>query len=107
MDGDVVRRRETRKKRAPFGVPREVILLSGRDVWPYTFIADDSRGGCGKVAMPADAAIEDVQAAVFTRLADLARAFHGVEIGIVWSPLTPDSWVGRVGSLTTDVGPPP
>ncbi len=75
LDGDVVRRRETKKERAPFGVPREVVLLSGRDVWPYTFIADDSGGGCGKVAMPADAAIEDVQAAVFTRLADLTRAF--------------------------------
>ena len=98
----MARRHKTKKKRPPFGIPREIILLSGQDVWPYTFIADDSGGGCGKVAMPTDAALEDVQAAVFTPLADLTRTFHGVEIGIAWFPLTPDSWVGRISSITTN-----
>ncbi|WP_251072283.1 hypothetical protein [Streptomyces sp. ISL-43] len=71
MDSAEARRHETKKKR-----PREIILLSGQDVWPYTFIADDSVGGCGKVAMPIDAPLEDVQAAVFTPLADLTRTFR-------------------------------
>ncbi|MGW1767504.1 hypothetical protein ACWCQL_26030 [Streptomyces sp. NPDC002073] len=56
---------------APFGIPKEIILLTGQNVWPYTFIADDSGGGCGKVPMPADATLQDVQTAIFTRLADL------------------------------------
>ncbi|GAA2936015.1 hypothetical protein GCM10010518_23750 [Kitasatospora cinereorecta] len=58
--------------------------------------------GCGKVAMPTDAALEDVQAAVFMPLADLTQTFHGVEIRIIWSPLTPNSWVGRISSITRD-----
>lgn len=95
LDGAVARRPKA-KKRPPFGIPREIILLAGQDTWPYTFVADDPGGGCGKVAMPPDAAVEDVQAAVFTPLADLTRTFHGVDIEVAWSSLTPDSWVGRI-----------
>ncbi|MFG2976755.1 hypothetical protein ACGFYY_27685 [Streptomyces sp. NPDC048331] len=87
----------TKKQRPHLGIPRELILLTGRgDVWPYTFVADGGGGACGKVAMPGDAAVEDVQAAVFTPLAELARSLHGAEIGVTWSVLTPDSWVGHV-----------
>ncbi|MET8225980.1 hypothetical protein [Streptomyces sp. NPDC005301] len=91
----MVRRRRT-KKRPAFGIPGEVILLRGRNDWPYTFGADDARGGCGKVSMAAESAPEDVRAAVSTQLADLIRTLHGVEIDVVWSPLTSDSWVGRI-----------
>ncbi|MFZ3500345.1 hypothetical protein ACODT5_45240 [Streptomyces sp. 5.8] len=101
----VARRRRTKKK-PPFGIPREIILLTGRDEWPYTFIADDAGGGCGKIPMPADAALEDVQAAVVTSLADLTRTFHSVEIDIAWSPLTPNSWVGRISSIAAAESPP-
>ncbi|MFJ5850873.1 hypothetical protein [Streptomyces sp. NPDC092903] len=75
-----------RRRSGPsFGIPKEIILLTGQDVWPYTFIADDSGGGCSKVPMPAGAALEDVQTAIFTQLADLTRIFHGVEIDVEWS----------------------
>ncbi|MET9622276.1 hypothetical protein ABZZ37_16105 [Streptomyces sp. NPDC006464] len=85
------------KKRPPFGIPREIILLAGRrDVWPYTFVADDSSGACGKVAMPSDTAVEEVQVALFAPLADLTRTVHGVDLEVAWSCLTPDSWVGRI-----------
>lgn len=60
------------------------------------FIADDSGDGCGNVAMPADAAFEDVQAAVFTPLADLTRTLYGVDVQVAWSSLTPGWWVGRI-----------
>lgn len=96
-----------RRRTAPFGIPKEIILLTGQDVWPYTFIADDSGGGCGKVPMPADAAHEDVQTAIFTQLADLTRIFHGVEIDVAWSSLTPDSWVGHIRRVTTVEPAPP
>lgn len=96
LDSAVARRLKTTKKRPPFGIPREIILLSGQDVWPYTFVADDSSGGCGKVPIPSDAAVEDVQAAVSTLVADLTRSLHGVEIDVAWSSLTPDSRVGRI-----------
>ncbi|GAA2625395.1 hypothetical protein GCM10010425_22240 [Streptomyces spororaveus] len=77
-------------------MPREIILLKGQnDVWPYRFVGDDS-GGCGKVTMPSGAVVDDVQAAVVTPLADLARTLHGCEIDVTWSVLTPDSWVGEV-----------
>ncbi|MFF5933180.1 hypothetical protein [Streptomyces sp. NPDC012508] len=85
-----------KKKRPPFGIPREITLLGGQDVWPYTFIAEDSSGGCGKVAMPSDAAVEDVQAAVCALLADLTRSLHGVDIDVAWSSQTSESWVGRI-----------
>lgn len=98
----MARRPKTKKKRPPFGIPREIILLSGRETWPYTFIADGSGGGCGKVPLPADAALEDVQAAIFTQLADHTRTLHGVEIDVVWSSLTPDSWVGHIQRVTTE-----
>lgn len=96
LDGAMARRPKVKKNRPPFGIPREIILLARQDAWPYTFTADDSGGGCGKVSMPLDAAVEDVQAAVFTPLADLTRTFHGVDIEVAWSSLTPDSWVGRI-----------
>lgn len=87
----------TKKQKPHFGIPREIILLSGRDdVWPYAVVADEAGGGCGKVAMPGDAAVEDVQVAVFAALADLTRTLHGVEIDVRWSVLTSDSWVGQV-----------
>ncbi|MBP2586644.1 hypothetical protein J3A78_007122 [Streptomyces sp. PvR006] len=105
--GTVVRRPRTKKKRPSFGIPREIILLTGHDVWPYTFVADDSGGACGKVPMPAGAALEDVQMEIFTQLADLTRTFHGVEIDVEWSPLTPDSWVGHVRRVTTEEPAPP
>ncbi|MFJ7206985.1 hypothetical protein ACIQWR_26065 [Streptomyces sp. NPDC098789] len=56
--------------------------------------------------MPRDAAVEDAQAAVLTTLADLTRTFHGVDIDIVWSPLPPDSWVGRIRRTTSPVSGP-
>jgi hypothetical protein len=86
LDGTVARRSKT-KKRPSFGIPREIILLTGQDVWLYTFRADDSGGGCGKVAMPSDTAVEEVQAAVFTSLADIIPTLHDVGIEIVWSSL--------------------
>ncbi|WP_237292428.1 MULTISPECIES: hypothetical protein [Streptomyces] len=92
---------------APFGIPKEIILLTGQDVWPYTFIADDSGGGCGKVPVPADAASEEVQTAIFTHLADLTRIFRGVEIDVEWSSLTPDSWVGHIRRVTAEEPAPP
>ncbi|MFJ4859283.1 hypothetical protein [Streptomyces sp. NPDC088748] len=92
---------------APFGIPKEIILLTGQDVWPYTFIADDSGGGCGKVPMPADAAPEEVQTAIFTHLADLTRIFYGVEIDVEWSSLTPDSWGGHIRRVTAEEPAPP
>ncbi|MFF4364592.1 hypothetical protein [Streptomyces sp. NPDC001594] len=103
----MARRPKTKKKRPPFGIPKEIILLTGQGVWPYTFIADDSGGGCGKVPMPADAALEDGQTAIFTQLADLTRIFHGVEIDVEWSSLTPDSWVGHIRRVTTEEPAPP
>lgn len=107
LDGTVARRPKTKKKRPSFGIPREIILLTGHDVWPYTFIADDSGGGCGKVPMPASAALEDVQMAIFTRLADHTRTLHGVEIDVEWSSLTPDSWVGHIRRVTSEEPAPP
>ncbi|MEU2623032.1 hypothetical protein ABZ642_33800 [Streptomyces sp. NPDC007157] len=98
----MARRPKTKKKRPSFGIPREIILLTGQDVWPYTFIADDSGGGCGKVPMPADAALEDVKTAIFTQLADHTRTLHDVEIDVEWSSLTPDSWVGHVRRVTAE-----
>ncbi|THA74878.1 hypothetical protein [Streptomyces sp. A0592] len=103
----MARRPKTEKKRPSFGIPKEIILLTGHDVWPYTFIADDSGGGCGKVPMPAGAALEDVQTAVFTQFADLTRIFHGVEIDVEWSSLTPDSWVGHIRRVITEELVPP
>ncbi|MGW9438640.1 hypothetical protein [Streptomyces sp. NPDC055607] len=91
---------KTKKKRPPLGIPKEIILLTGQDLWPYTFIADDSGGGCSKLPMPADATPEEVQMAAFTQLADLTRIFHGVEIGVDWCSLTPNSWVGRIRRVT-------
>ncbi|MFJ9343759.1 hypothetical protein ACIRP0_31430 [Streptomyces sp. NPDC101733] len=95
----MARRPKIKKNRPPFGIPREVILLRGQDVWPYTFITDDSDGGCGKVAMPSDAAVEDVQAALCTSLADLTRTLHGVDIDVAWLPLPTNSWVGQIRHL--------
>ncbi|MEV5970442.1 hypothetical protein [Streptomyces sp. NPDC051921] len=93
-------RRKTKKP--PFGIPREIILLTGdRGEWPFTFVADDEGGGCGKLPMPADATPDDVQAKVFAGLADLTRALHGVEIDVAWSALTPKSWVGRITPSNT------
>ncbi|MET9930345.1 MULTISPECIES: hypothetical protein [unclassified Streptomyces] len=92
----MARRSKTKKKRPPFGIPKEIILLTGQDLWPYTFIADNSGGGCGKLQMPTDTTPEEVQMAVFTQLADLTRIFHGVEIGVDWCSLTPNSWVGHI-----------
>ncbi|MET8749974.1 hypothetical protein ABZW32_07775 [Streptomyces sp. NPDC004667] len=92
--------RGTKRKRPPFGVPREVILLATQDAWRYTFVADGAGGGCGKVAMPSDAAVEDVQAALFTTLADLTRTLHGVDIDVAWSSPTPGSWTGRIRHVT-------
>ncbi len=97
---------EDEEEAAPFGIPKEIILLTGQDVWPYTFIADDG-GGCGKVPMPADAAPEEVQTAIFTQLADLTRIFHGVEIDVEWSSLTPDWWVGHIRRVTAEEPAPP
>lgn len=107
LDDPVARRPKTKKKRPSFGIPREAILLTGQDAWPYTFIADDSGGGCGKVPLPADAALEDVQTAIFAQLADLTRTLHGVEIDVEWSSLTPDSWVGHIRRVTTEEPAPP
>ncbi|MFF6776944.1 hypothetical protein ACFY8W_25815 [Streptomyces sp. NPDC012637] len=95
------------KTRAPFGIPKEIILLTRQDVWPYTFIADDSGGGCGKVPMPPDAPPEEVQTAIFTQLADLTRIFHDVEIDVEWSSLTPDSWVGHIRRVSAEEPAPP
>ncbi|MFD8292419.1 hypothetical protein ACFV2B_29925 [Streptomyces lavendulae] len=103
----MARRPKTKKKRPSFGIPREIILLTGQDVWPYTFIAEDSGGGCGKVPMPADAALEDVQTAIFMQLADYTRTVHGVEIDVEWSSLPPDSWVGRIRRVVTEEPAPP
>ncbi|MFD4245996.1 hypothetical protein ACFWP3_31040 [Streptomyces sp. NPDC058525] len=99
----MARRPKPKKKRPALGIPSEIILLTGQGVWPYTFLADDGLGGCGKVAMPSEAAVEEVQAALFTPLADLARTHHGIELGAAWSSLTHDSWVGRVRRVA---GPP-
>ncbi|MGW8777091.1 hypothetical protein ACWGNM_03345 [Streptomyces sp. NPDC055796] len=103
----MARRTRSKKKGSPFGIPRVIILLAGDGVWPYTFTADDSRGGCGKVASPADAAVEDVQRTLFTQLAELTRTFHGVEIDVAWSSLAPDSWAGHVRCVTRTDPPPP
>ncbi|MER6917250.1 hypothetical protein ABT354_36885 [Streptomyces sp. NPDC000594] len=99
------------RKRPPFGIPREIILLAGRlptgrelagresagrAVWPYTFRADGSGGGCGKVVLPSDTPVEQVQAAVFASLAETTRTLHDVGIDVVWSSLADDSWVGRI-----------
>ncbi|MFF4161380.1 hypothetical protein [Streptomyces sp. NPDC001678] len=92
----MVRRPKTKKKRPAPGMPKEIILLAGQEAWVYTFTADDAGDGCGKVAMPSGAAIEDVQAAVCTSLASLTGTLHGVDIDVAWSCLTPGSWVGRV-----------
>lgn len=107
LDSTVARRPKTKKKRPPFGIPKEIILLTGQDVWPYTFIADDAGRGCGKVPVPADATLEEVQTAIFTQLADLTRIFHGVEIEVEWSSLTSDSWVGHIRRVTVEDQAPP
>ncbi|MEU9104954.1 hypothetical protein AB0D54_11400 [Streptomyces xanthophaeus] len=99
-------RTKEQKQRPSFGIPREVVLMAAQDAWPYTFVTDDLGGGCGKVPMSSDAALEDVQAAVSALLADCARSGHGVAIAVTWSPLTPDSWVGRVRRVTTGTAPP-
>ncbi|MEU8777111.1 hypothetical protein [Streptomyces sp. NPDC048606] len=91
------RAKTTKTKRPPFGIPREIVLMAGRDdEWPYTFRADGSGGGCGKLRMPTDAAVEDVQRAASATLADLTRTHHGVDIDVEWSPLPPDAWAGRI-----------
>lgn len=107
LDGSVARRSKTKKKRPSFGIPKEIILLSGQDVWPFTFVARGWGGGCGKVPMPADAALQDVQTAIFTSLADYTRTAHGVEIDVEWSSLTPDSWVGHFRQVTAEEPAPP
>ncbi len=104
----MARRPQAKKQKPHFGIPREIVLLAGRDdVWPYKVVADEVGGGCGRVVMPGDAAVEDVQAAVFTPLADLARSLHGVEIGVTWSVLTPDAWVGQVRRDVATADPAP
>ncbi|MFB9435758.1 hypothetical protein [Streptomyces showdoensis] len=103
LNGVVARRSKARKKPS-LGVPREIILLTGAKEWPYTVAADDGSGVCGKVPLPCDALPEDVQERVFTPLAELTRAWHGIDIDVTWSPLTQDSWVGRI---TRGDGTPP
>ncbi|MFE6850011.1 hypothetical protein ACFVDH_04355 [Streptomyces sp. NPDC057674] len=92
----------TKKKRPPFGIPKKIILLTGQDVWPYTFIADDSGGGCGRIPMASDADPEGVQTTIFTQLADLTRILHNIESEVEWSSLTPDSWVGHIRRVTAE-----
>ncbi|MGW6690868.1 hypothetical protein [Streptomyces sp. NPDC054961] len=97
----MARQRKTKKQRPSFGVPKEIILLTGEDVWPFTFTSEGGGGGCGKIPMTSEAALEDVQARIFTDLADHTRTHHGVEIEVAWSLLPPDAWVGRVRRAAT------
>ncbi|MFD5143030.1 hypothetical protein [Streptomyces sp. NPDC058401] len=80
MDDTVPRRPKTKKKSASLGIPREIVLVSAAEgVWPYAFTTDGAGGACGRVPVPADASVEDVQAAILRQLADLTRTLHGVE----------------------------
>ncbi|MET9463834.1 hypothetical protein ABZY44_03235 [Streptomyces sp. NPDC006544] len=103
----MARRSRTREQRPAFGIPKEVILLTGTDVWPFTVVCEGWGGGCGKIRMTSDASPEDVQNRVFTELADYTRTHHGVEIEVAWSVLPPDSWVGHMRRVVTEEPVPP
>ncbi|MCX4539221.1 hypothetical protein [Streptomyces sp. NBC_01565] len=97
LDGGMVRRKNEKKKRPPFGLPKGIVLLATPDGWRHSVLTLEGGMFCGRLDVPIHTDPQDARTAAATMVTGLARDFHGTEVDVNWDPpQEPWSWTARV-----------
>ncbi|MFG1807812.1 hypothetical protein [Streptomyces sp. NPDC049040] len=105
LDSGMVRRREEKKKRPAWGIPKGIVLLAMPEGW-RTSILTESGNLCGRLDVPINTDPQDARAAAAVMVTELARDFHDIDVEVSWGPpQEPWSWIAQV-TLATDGEPP-
>ncbi|MER7702477.1 hypothetical protein ABTX81_06225 [Kitasatospora sp. NPDC097605] len=90
-------KRDKGRKRAPFGTPKDIILLATPHGWRHSLITSDGGFVCGHLP---DVPVEDAEQAkerAAAMLSERGREFHGTVFEVVWEESTsPGSWTGHI-----------
>ncbi|WP_327675571.1 hypothetical protein [Kitasatospora sp. NBC_00458] len=95
-----------RRKRAPFGLPKDIVLVATPRGWRHSLVTSDGGFVCGHLPdLPAEADAELAKARATGMVRELGHGFHGAVLDVAWEEAgAPDSWVGRIHHLP---GPQP
>ncbi|MET7639883.1 hypothetical protein [Streptomyces sp. NPDC005438] len=63
--------------------------------WRHSVVTEDGARLCGR--LPGERAdAEAAREAATSRLVEIAREFHGIEVEVTWEHTEPGTWTGRV-----------
>ncbi|MFE6912054.1 hypothetical protein [Streptomyces erythrochromogenes] len=99
----VRRKKEKKKKRPTWGIPKGIVLLATPEGW--RFMIQPVEGGmlCGRLDIPINTDPQDARAAAAVMVVELARDVHDTDVEVTWDPPTePWSWTAKV-TLTTRI----
>ncbi len=101
----MARQEHTKRRRAPFGMPKGIVLLATPEGWRHSVLTEEGGTLCGRLTgLPPDTDPAEARAAVTAMVVELAHDVNETDVDVVWDqPREPRSWTARV----TVVAPPP
>ncbi|MGX1542238.1 hypothetical protein [Streptomyces adustus] len=99
----MVRRKQEKKRRPPFGMPESIVLLATPEGWRHSVLTIEGGMLCGRLAdVPVDAGPAEARAAAAAMVVGLAHDFHEVRVDVTWDPpREPGSWTAQVTAAST------
>jgi len=99
----MVRRKQERKKRPPFGMPKGIVLLATPEGWRHSVLTVEGGMLCGRLAdVPINADPAEARTAAAAMVVALAHDFHHADVEVTWDPpREPRSWTGQVTLVAT------
>ncbi|MFE3552655.1 hypothetical protein ACFXN2_28765 [Streptomyces kronopolitis] len=96
-------RRKREKKRAPFGMPKGIVLLATPEGWRHSVLTVEGGMLCGRLTdVPVNAGPAEAQAVAAAMVVGLAHDVHDVRVDVTWDPPgKPGSWTAQVTVAST------
>ncbi|MFD5199292.1 hypothetical protein ACFWM7_03800 [Streptomyces sp. NPDC058375] len=100
-----MRQELTKKRQAPFGMPKGVALLATPEGWRHSVLTEGGGTLCGRLTgLPPDTDPAEARAAVTAIVVGLAHDVNEADVDVFWDqPREPAFWTARVSI----VEPPP
>ncbi|MFJ9718931.1 hypothetical protein ACIRPQ_23820 [Streptomyces sp. NPDC101213] len=94
----MVRRKQEKKRKPPFGMPKGIVLLATPEGWRHTVLTVEGGMLCGRLAdVPVNADPAQARAAAAAMVVGLAHDFHEKRVAVTWDPpQEPESWTAQV-----------
>ncbi|MFD4909982.1 hypothetical protein [Kitasatospora purpeofusca] len=91
-------KRDRGRERAPFGIPKDIVVLATRGGWRHSIVTSDGEFVCGHLPdVSAGAGAEQAKERAGDLVRELGREIHGVALDVAWEEAgSPDSWTGHV-----------